>query len=200
MIPFPMLRGSAHRKTTHAVLPLLVDRWSPRAMSGEPISEAELMALFEAARWAPSSSNVQPWRFLYAHHGTAHFDTYLDLLVEGNRTWCTRAAALIVMVSNTWNAERNSPIATHSLDAGAAWQNLALQGWQAGLVIHGMAGFDKDKARTLLQIPEHYAVEMMIAVGKPGDPQLLKESLRAREVPSDRRPLAQTVCEGVFSL
>jgi len=195
-----MIKGSAHRTPTHPVLPLLVDRWSPRAMSGEAVAETELMALFEAARWAPSSGNQQSWRFLYARRDTPHFTTYLELLFEGNRVWSERAGALVVLVSNTWNAARNSNIPTHSLDAGAAWQNLALQGFHSGLVIHGMAGFDKDKARAALNIPEVYSVEMMIAVGKLGDPAQLPEPLRAREAPNDRRPLAETVCEGVFSL
>lgn len=200
MTSFSLVRGSAHRKIAHPVEPLLADRWSSRAMSGEPVSEAELMVLFEAARWAPSANNMQPWRFLYARRDTPHFSAYLDLLVESNRLWCERAGALLVLVSNHWNAERNSPIVSHSLDAGSAWQNLALQGWQSGLVIHGMGGFDRDKARATLQVPESYTVEMMIAVGKPGDPQQLPEHLRSREVPNDRRPLAQTVCEGKFSL
>ena len=116
-------------------------------MSGEAIDESELLTLFEAARWAPSSGNSQPWRFLYARRDTEHWPVFLDLLVERNREWCVNAAALVVFVSRTVHEQTGRALITHAYDTGAAWMSLALQGWLKGLVVHGMAGFDYGRAR-----------------------------------------------------
>jgi nitroreductase len=166
-------------------------------MNGVPMSEAELMRLFEAARWAPSCSNSQPWRFVYGRAGTRHFERLFELLGERNRAWCVRAGALIVALSKT-TFENGDPSRTHSYDAGAAWMSLALQGSLLGLVVHGMAGFDYDRARVDLGVPEDYAVEAMIAVGHPGRVEDLSERDRAREVKSTRRPVQESVFEGRF--
>ena len=193
-----MQKGSEVRKADHPVEELFVDRWSPRAMSGEEIAEEDLMTLFEAARWAPSSFNNQPWRILYARRGTAHWQTFLDLLVAGNQAWAKDAAALLLFVSKETFDYNGKPYPTHSYDTGAAWENLALQGWLKGYVVHGMQGFDYERARSALDIPEGFRVEAMAAVGKPGDLTQLPEAQRARETPSGRKPLAETVCEGPF--
>lgn len=195
-----MIKGSEKRQASQPINPIFVDRWSPRGMTGEAISEQELSVLFEAARWAPSANNQQPWRILFARRDTEHWDTYLSFLFEGNRLWAQRAGALLLIVSHTFNEMLKAPSMSNSFDAGAAWQNLALQGFQSGLAIHGMGGFDKNKARETLQIPELYHMEMMVAVGKPGSAAHLPEGLQARETPNDRRPLVQTVCEGMFAL
>ena len=195
-----MVKGSSVRRPDHPIDPLFVDRWSPRAMSGEPIPEADLFTLFEAARWAPSSFNNQPWRILYARRDTPHWQTFFDLLADPNKGWCGKAAALLLFVSKTTFDHNNKPSVTHSFDCGSAWENLALQGARMGLVVHGMQGFDYDRARTALAIPDGYQVEAMAAVGRPGDPADLPEKLRERETPNDRRPLSQTVCEGTWSL
>src|SRR6201987_2294666 len=94
-----MIKGSEVRKADHPIQPILLDRWSPRAMSGEEISEEELMRLFEAARWAPSSFNGQQWRALYARRGTEHWQTFFDLLVPANTTWAKNAAVVVVLLS-----------------------------------------------------------------------------------------------------
>ena len=195
-----MLKGSAHRNAAFPITPLFLDRWSSRAMSGEALSEAELMTLFEAARWAPSSGNFQPWRFLYARRDTDFWPAFLDLLNPGNRTWAERAGALVLVISRTHFEGDGRPFVTHSYDAGAAWQNLALQASLSDLVAHGIGGFDYERARRVLRVPATYAVEAMIVIGKRGDAAGLSESLRKRETPNDRRPLAQSVCEGPFSL
>ncbi len=195
-----MLKGSAHRNAAFPIAPLFLDRWSSRAMSGEALSEAELMTLFEAARWAPSSGNFQPWRFLYARRDTDFWPAFLDLLNPGNRTWAERAGALVLVISRTHFEGDGRPFVTHSYDAGAAWQNLALQASLSDLVAHGIGGFDYERARRVLRVPATYAVEAMIVIGKRGDAAGLSESLRKRETPNDRRPLAQSVCEGPFSL
>ncbi len=177
--------------------PLFLRRWSPRAMSGEPFSEGELMTLFEAARWAPSAFNAQPWRFLFARRDTPHWARFLSLLNERNASWCARAAALVVVLSKK-TTDAGAENWTAPFDAGAAWMSLALQGTISGLVVHGMAGFDYDRAQAELGIPPDWDVQCMAAIGRPGDPALLPEKLRAREVPSLRRPLAETAFEGGF--
>ena len=193
-----MIKGSEIRKADFPIERLLLDRWSPRAMSGEEISREELMRLFEAARWAPSSFNSQQWRALYARRGTEHWQTFLDLLVEGNKTWAKNAAVLVVFISRKMFDHNDEPSITHSYDTGAAWENFALQGFQQGLVVHGMEGFDYERARKELQIPDEFQVEAMAAVGKPGPKELLPEKLGARESPNDRRTLSESVFEGPF--
>jgi nitroreductase len=195
-----MMKGSEERHADHPVDALFLDRWSPRAMSGDPIADDELMVLFEAARWAPSSFNNQPWRILYARRGSDHWPTFLGLLVDANKVWASKAAALLVFVSKTTFDHNGKPARTHSFDAGAAWENLALQASLRGLVAHGMQGFDYERARTELGIPDEYRVEAMVAVGRPGLREALPEKLQAVESPNERRPLAKTVCEGPFRL
>jgi len=185
-------------KADHPIEKLFLDRWSPRAMSGEEISEAELMVLFEAARWAPSSYNNQPWRILYARRGTPHWQTFFDLMVPQNQAWAKNAAALLVFVSKTTFDFNGKPSITHTFDCGAAWENLALQGWLKGYVVHGMQGFDYDKAKTALNIPEGFRVEAMAAVGRPGKKEELPPENQKREAPSDRKKLSEIICEGLF--
>src|SRR5215510_4794465 len=163
-----MIKGSEVRTADHEIEPLLLDRWSPRAMSGESISLEELMRLFEAARWAPSSFNSQQWRALYAHRETEHWPIFFNLLVEGNKAWAANAAVLVLFVSRKNFEYNHEPSVTHSYDCGAAWENFALQGFSQGLVVHGMQGFDYDGARTNLKIPAEFEIQAMAAVGKPG--------------------------------
>ncbi len=187
-----------HRKADYPIESLFVKRWSPRAMSGESLSERETMCLFEAARWAPSTRNEQEWRFLYGRRDTPHFQMFLDLLMDANKVWCKNAAVLCVVISRKTFTRNGSPNPVHVFDAGSAWENLALQATAMGLVSHGMAGFDYDKARTALNVPDEFAVCAMFALGKHGNPDDLSQELREREKPSDRRPLAQSICEGPF--
>jgi nitroreductase len=195
-----MIKGSDKRQADHLIDTLFIDRWSPRAMSGEEIPETELLTLFEAARWAPSSYNNQPWRILYARRGSEQWPLFFDLLVETNKGWANNAAVLLLFVSKTTFDHNGKPYPTHSFDTGAAWQNLALQGYLKGYVVHGMMGFDYERARISLTIPEEFRIEAMAAVGHPGDPVALPEALRQRENPNNRRNLEQTVCEGPFRL
>lgn len=194
-----MIKGSEKRQPNHPIDRVFVDRWSPRAMSGEEVSNEELLTLFEAARWAPSSMNNQPWRVLYATRTSSHWPLFFDLLVDSNKVWCANAAALLVVISKT-TFESGKPCRTHSYDSGAAWMSLALQGSLLGLVVHGMQGFDYDRARTVLNIPDEYQLEAMAAIGRPGRIDDLPEPLRLRETPNERRTLAQSICEGPFSL
>jgi nitroreductase len=194
-----MIKGSAIRHPDHHIDTIFPDRWSPRAMSGADIPPEELLALFEAARWAPSSGNNQPWRILYARRSGAQWPLFYELLADANKVWCANAAALLVFVSSLTGAGGKS-CRTHSYDSGAAWMSLALQGSMKGYVVHGMEGFDYELARIRLNIPDGFAVEAMAAIGLPGNADELPEKLRARELPNERRPLAQSICEGPFSL
>jgi nitroreductase len=193
-----MTKGSEFRKADYPINSLFLDRWSPRAMSGEPIGETELLTLFEAARWAPSSYNGQPWRILYAHRDTENWPTFFNLLVEFNQTWAKNAAALAVLISKNTFDHNDQPSITHSFDTGAAWANLALQGTLSGLVIHGMQGFNYEKAKIDLKIPDGYTVEAMAVIGKPGKKEELPDKLQERETPNDRRPLSETAFEGIW--
>lgn len=167
-------------------------------MSGEELSADELMALLEAARWAPSSYNNQPWRIVYARRNTEHWARLFNLLVEPNQVWAKNAAVLLVFISKTTFDHNGEPSPTHSFDTGAAWENLALQGSLKGLVVHGMQGFDYDRAKTELEVSDGYKVEAMAVIGKPGQWENLPEKLRQREFPSDRRKLSETAFEGTF--
>ncbi|HEX4267136.1 MAG TPA: nitroreductase family protein [Steroidobacteraceae bacterium] len=195
-----MTKDHESRRADHPIAPVFLERWSRRAMSGEEITREDLMRLFEAARWAPSSGNVQPWRMLYALRSTPQWPTFFGLLVEGNSVWAHNAAALVLFVSKSINDRTGKQSVTHSFDTGAAWGYFALQGSMLGYVVHGMQGFDYERARTELGIPEDFRVEAMIAVGRPGRRESLPPALQERERPNDRRKLAETICEGKWAL
>lgn len=187
-----------NRKPEHDINPSILSRWSPRAMSGEEISDDELMSIFEAAKWAPSSYNNQPWRFIYAKRNTEHWDNLFNLMIEFNQSWTKNAAALVVIISRKNFEHNNQPTRTHSFDTGAAWENMALEAESLGLVIHGMEGFDYDKTREILEIPDDYNVEAMAAIGKRGKKEDLSKEMQEKEFPSDRKPLKEIVMEGKF--
>jgi len=193
-----MIKGSEIRKADHPIDKLFLDRWSPRAMSGEEIPESDLMALFEAARWAPSSYNNQSWRILYARRQSESWPLFFDLLVQPNKVWAQNASALLLFISKTTFDFNGKPSITHSFDTGAAWENLALQASLKGYIAHCMQGFDYNRAKTVLGIPEGFQVEAMVAVGKPGQKESLPEEMQKGESPNDRRKLAGTICEGPF--
>ncbi len=181
--------------TQHPIHDLLKRRWSPRAFSDKPVEAEKLRILFEAARWAPSSNNEQPWRFIVANKDNeTEWSRLLACLVEGNRIWAHRAPALILSVASL-NFEDDSTPNRHAFhDTGMAVENLVLQATALGLSAHQMAGFDVEKARADLKIPSGYEPVAMIAVGYPGDPAQLSDRLRAREAqPRVRKPLAEFV-------
>jgi nitroreductase len=188
-----------YRTADYPIELLFLQRWSPRAMSGEALSDDEMLTLFEAARWAPSTYNEQEWRFLYARRDTPQWPVFFDLLVEGNREWCHRAALLAVVLAHKVFSKNGKPNPVHLFDSGCAFENLVLQGAAMGLVVHGMQGFDFDKARIVLKVPEDFAVAAMFAAGRPGDPGELPQKLQEREKPSDRKPVSEIICEGKFA-
>lgn len=186
------------RTLTQEINSVFVNRWSPRGMTGEELDDEDLMALFEAARWAPSSYNNQPWRFIYAKRNTKSWNSLFDLLVEGNKAWAKDSAALVVLISRKNFEYNGKPSVTHQLDAGAAWENLALEACFRGIVTHGVEGFDYQRARQELDIPEDYDVMAMIAIGKKGSKEKLPGPLRDRESPTDRKPLTEITMEGKY--
>nr|WP_204262890.1 nitroreductase family protein [Methylobacterium sp. BTF04] len=179
---------------------MFIERWSPRAFTGEAVPEAELLRMFEAARWAPSSYNSQPWRFLYALRDTPHWAPFLDLLVPANQAWAKDAGALIILVSNTHMKMGDvlKPSESHSLDAGAASANFQLQAVRQGWHAHGMGGFDKERATTLLAVPEGSHVEAAYAVGRAVPQADLTDEQRAKETPNGRRPITDFAFAGGF--
>lgn len=187
------------RKSTYPINPIFLNRWSPRSMSGEPMTDEELFPLFEAARWAPSSYNTQPWRILYAKRDTPEWELFFNLLWDGNKVWCKNAAALLVMISRKTHEHNNKPARTHTYDTGSAWMSLALEGAHRGYVVHGMEGFDFEKAHKDLNVPEIFTVEAMAAIGKRAAKEKLPPELQKIEAPSDRKPLKEIVIKGKFA-
>jgi nitroreductase len=191
------------RHAEHPVDPLFLERWSPRAFDGAPIPEADLMTMFEAARWAPSAFNSQPARFLYARREGPDWERFLGLLIPWNQSWAHSASVLVFILSDTLpltDKATGEPAGSHShsFDAGAAWACLALQATRLGYHAHGMTGVDFDRARAELGVPDRYRIEAAAVFGRIGDPAILPDKLRARETPSDRKPLAELVFAGNF--
>jgi nitroreductase len=188
------------RVADYPIDPLFLERWSPRAFTGEAIPEDELMTLFEAARWSWSSYNSQPWRFVYARRDTPHWEPMLGLLNEYNRGWAQHAAALVIVVSNSVllppGKDKPIPSHSHSFDTGGAAFAFALQAQRSGWAAHAMVGFDMDQAFAQLGVPQGHRVEAAIAVGRQGDKSSLPEALQARESPNGRNAISQFVSEG----
>ena len=186
------------RKPGYPINPLILNRWSPRSMTGEELGEHDIMSLFEAARWAPSSFNNQPWRFIYAKRSTGHWDKLFNLLVDANKLWAKNAALLVVVISRKNFEFNEKPARTHQFDTGSAWENLALEASSRGIVAHGMQGFDYEKAKTELRIPADFEVMAMIAIGKRGSKENLPTELQDKEKPNDRKALKDIIMEGTY--
>ena len=191
------------RRAAHPIDPLFLQRWSPRAFDGSEMPEEDLLTVFEAARWAPSAFNSQPWRLLYAHRSDPNWQLFVDVLVPFNREWAQHAAVLVYFLSDTMpftDKKTGAPAAslTHGFDTGAAWASLALQAWRMGYFAHGMSGIDLHRARIELGVPDRYTIQAAAAIGRQGDPATLPEKLRAREIPSGRRPLEAIAFRGRF--
>jgi nitroreductase len=186
-------RVARHRTLAHGIDPLFVNRWSPRSMTGDPLPEDEYLPLFGAARWAPSSRNAQPWRFLYTTREHDDWGTFLSFLPEKNWRWAGDAAVLVVLCSRTTFASNGEPNGTHSFDVGAAWVSLALEGTRRGLAVHAMAGFDAERAADGLAVPDAFDVEAMVAIGvhDPADAP-------SEEHPNGRLDLDEILIEGGF--
>jgi nitroreductase len=183
-------------QSDHPIHDLISERWSPRAFSDQHVEAETLHSLFEAARWAPSSANRQPWNFVFATKEHAEDHAHIvETLTPNNAGWANAAPVLIVAVAKIYEVvgkEHNS-----YYDLGMAVENLIIQAGDLGMVAHQMGGFDPDKIRTLLHIPEGYTPLTVIAVGYAGSPDVLHPVLRERELaPRTRKSLNEFVFEG----
>lgn len=186
------------RQSEYGIHPLILNRWSPRSMTGRPLTKKELMPLFEAASWAPSSYNNQPWHFLYALKGSSSWPLFFDVMIDFNKGWVQNAGAIVLVVSGK-NFEHNGKFSrTHSFDTGAAWMALALEGAYRGYVVHGMEGFDYELAKKNLEIPDDYQIEALVAIGERAPVNKLPPELQKRELPSRRKKLTEILIEGKF--
>jgi nitroreductase len=194
------MSGDTHQSTVvngrtadAPVDPQFLDRWSPRALSPEPLDEVTIRSLFEAARWAPSAGNEQPWIYIYATspEDRAHF---LEILDESNRTWVKTAPMIAFLIARLTIAKNGRPNRLAKFDTGSSWMSLALQARKLGIFAHAMAGFDTDKAHDTLHVPrEGYEVMAAIAIGKYGNPEDLSEYNRGREKPNARKHSSEFV-------
>jgi nitroreductase len=179
---------------------LIRDRWSPRAFSTQPVPPEVLRSLFEAARWAPSSNNEQPWAFIVAaHEDRGNFQKVLSTLVEFNAGWAQHAALLGLAVSRLAFAANGTPNRNAFYDTGAAMALLSVEATARGLFVHQMAGFDPGKAKQIFEIPEGWEAISAFAAGYPGEPANLPEKLQQREaLPRTRKPLRDFVMTGTW--
>ncbi|GAA5415792.1 malonic semialdehyde reductase RutE [Paraliobacillus ryukyuensis] len=181
-----------NRKPDFSIHDQFINRWSPRAFLDKEISEELLYSTLEAARWAPSSMNSQPWRFIIARTKEDR-ERFHSFILDGNRTWCEQAPVLILLISE-------KAAGAHTFDTGTAFGFLTLQALENGLATHPMGGFDKEKAREVLGIPNEYELHAVVALGYQGDKTTLTPTLQDREAPSPRRPLKESIFEGTFSI
>ena len=182
-------------ETAYPIHDLIARRWSPRAFDERPVEPEKLKSLFEAARWAPSSNNEQPWRFIVASkHNPDEHERLFACLLEGNKKWAFRAPILMLSVASL-NFEDDGKLNRHAYhDTGMAVGNLLVQATALGLQVHQMAGFDAQKARETCLIPTGFDPVAMIALGYPGNPAVLPDHLREREMkPRERQPIGDFV-------
>ena len=192
-----MTGRTAHPK----VEKLFVERWSPRSFDGSEIPQEDLDVIFEAAGWAPSAYNVQPWTFLYARKGDENWDLLLSQLIDFNQSWAKDASALVYIVSDKYmrSDNGNSENHSHSFDAGAAWALAALQAQAMGYHTHGMTGIKFGEAEAALGIPEDHRLEAAFVIGKQAGKEQLPDFLQERELPSDRKPVSEIAKPGKFA-
>lgn len=180
-------------RTFHSdIMPEIKERWSPRAFSQDPVSQEDLYAVLEAARYAPSCNNEQPWRILVAQEGD-RLQRMRSVINESNRRWAIDAPVLILILSKK-NFQNNDKENYWSMfDAGTSWGYLSLEAHRRGLYTHAMGGFNRNLARSLFSIPEDYHIISVVALGKPGDKWKLPEDLLDREHPNIRWELEQLI-------
>jgi nitroreductase len=177
---------------------IATERWSPRAFGDKTVAADTLLSIFEAARWAPSSSNEQPWAYIVARKEDGEaFERLVSVLVPGNSSWAKNAPVLALAVAELAFAKSGSPNRNAQYDVGAASAWLTVEATSRGLFVHQMAGFDAEKAREVFEIPAEWEPIAAMAIGYPGDPESLPQPLRDREVaPRTRKALSTFVMSG----
>jgi nitroreductase len=185
--------------TQHTIKETALNRYSPYAFSGAPIANDDLRDLFEAARWAPSCYNEQPWRFIVGRKGEDIYDEILSTLVDANAAWAQKAPVLVIAVAST-SFERNGKENRHArYDLGQAVATLSLVAWSKGIALHQMAGFSTEEAAKRLQLPDGIEAVTAIAIGHPADLDSLDDESRQKEQrPRNRRELSETVFNGPY--
>ncbi|WP_212377725.1 nitroreductase family protein [Acetobacter persici] len=194
------MKKAFDRASDFAVLPVILNRWSPRAFQPVDIRREELLGLLEAGRWAPSAYNRQPWRFIFARRNAADWERFLSWLIPFNRTWAENASAIVYIVSRTITISPKTgesvPSPTHAFDAGAASALIQIQAVHSGWSVHPASGFEHDLAHAGLELPEDYQIHAALLIGRRGDAGGLPEALREREYPSGRLSLDEIAFEG----
>lgn len=190
------------RRPDHPISDCFIQRWSPRSFDDSTISLDELQTMLEAARWAPSSFNAQPWRFVYELRGGPIWPDWIACLNDNNKIWAPKAAALILVASFTQRVRPASDVQEHNphhaFDSGAAWAQLGLQANALGFYAHAMGGFDAQRLSTLLGLPAYHAAHAVVAVGHRALADALPDALRSRETPSGRRSLSEIAWQSQF--
>lgn len=184
--------------TDYPILPILAERWSPYGFQKRPVSEADIRSLFEAARWAASSYNEQPWNYLVAtRENSAEFGRLLSCLVEANQAWAKEAPVLVLAIVSLRFSKNNQENRAAVHDLGLAAGNLLAEATTRGLSVHQMIGILPDKAREIYHIPEHFEAWTAMAIGYKADPTELPDELRERDMaPRQRKPLNKFVFTG----
>ncbi len=184
--------------TDFPILNLLRDRWSPRAFNTQAVEKEKLQGFFEAARWAPSASNLQPWRFIIGLKGDETYNKIAGTLVEFNQLWALTAPVLILAVAKNTN-QRGEPNVSALYDLGQSVAHLTIQAGADGLYVHQMGGFSSSQAADLFEIPEDFSVATAIAVGYIGNPEILPDNLKKMEITArERRQSIESVFTGSF--
>lgn len=186
-------------RTDYPVSELIAKRWSARAFSERPVEKEKIMSLFEAARWAPSSYNEQPWRFvLFTSEDKSRLEEARSVLTEGN-SYARKAPVLVCVVAKKTLTHNNADNGKRLHDVGAATAYMFLEAYNQGLAMHVMGGFDAQKARELFGIPEGFEPVTMAAVGYYGNPEQLQEPAKGKETAMrTRRPVSETVFAGAW--
>ncbi len=167
--------------TNHPVIDFIKDRWSPVVFSNKPVISSDLMSVFEAARWAPSSRNEQPWRFLYGHNGDEVFNQIYSTLMDGNKIWAKNAAVLIAVFSEKFSSFNQKPMKHYFFDTGSACTLLQIQAISMGIYSHTMGGFSSKKIVENFSIPDNLEPATVIAMGYLGNPNSAPKELAERD-------------------
>ena len=160
---------------------LILKRWSPVAFDPRPVEYEKLHLLFEAAKWAPSGNNSQPWRFVFATRDMPEYEVFIKLMTEPNRVWASTAPLLVLSLAQVVSTYKNRPNRLAFYETGMAVSNLLIQATSMDLMVHQMAGYDHEKAKEVFVIPTRYEPTAMMAIGYKGDPSQLPEDVAARE-------------------
>lgn len=181
-----------NRNFTTDILKEIKERWSPRAFSNERINDEDIMGILEAARYAPSCFNEQPWRFIVAKSDES-LKKMRNILAESNQVWANNAPVLILILAKKnfdFNGKENY---WHMFDAGTSWGYMSLEAQRRGLITHAMGGFSKQKAKEVFNIGDEYSIIAVVAVGKLGDKEKLPEDIEKREVPGNRKSIQELI-------